>query len=44
MFAALGLDVEDAREVVRICIREWRDVNAADEAALAYLRNRTTAD
>ena len=44
MFAALGLGVEDAREVVRICIREWRDVNAADEAAVAYLRNRTTAD
>ena len=44
MFAALGLDVEDAREVVRICIREWRDVNAADEAALAYLRSRAAAD
>ena len=44
MFAALGLGVEDAREVVRICIREWRDVNAADAAALVYLRSRAAAD
>jgi hypothetical protein len=40
MFA---LDVEDAREVVRLCVRSWRDVNAADDAALAYLRGKREA-
>lgn len=40
MFAALGLDAEDAREVVRICLRKWNDVNGADMAAVAYLRGR----
>ncbi len=36
-FATLGLDVEDAREAVRIYLTIWRDVNAADAAAVAYL-------
>ena len=41
MFATLGLEVEDAREVVRLCVRSWRDVNAADDAALVYLRGKS---
>jgi hypothetical protein len=40
MFATLGLDVEDAREAVRIHLTTWRDVNAADAAAVAYLANK----
>jgi hypothetical protein len=43
MFATLGLEVEDAREVVRLCVRSWRDVNAADDAALVYLRGKSAA-
>jgi hypothetical protein len=43
MFATLGLEVEDAREVVRLCVRSWRDVNSADDAALAYLRGKSAA-
>ncbi len=40
MLATLGLDVEDAREAVRIYLTTWRDVNAADAAAVAYLANK----
>jgi len=40
MFA---LEVEDAREVVRLYVRSWRDVNAADDAALVYLRGKSAA-
>jgi hypothetical protein len=43
MFATLGLEVEDAREVVRLCVLSWRDVNAADDAALVYLRGKSAA-
>ena len=34
---ALGLEADDAREAVRILLRNWRDANAADAAATAYL-------
>jgi hypothetical protein len=37
MFAALGLDAADARAVVRVHLREWRDVNAADMYAADLL-------
>jgi hypothetical protein len=40
MFAALGLDADDARHVLRMLLLQWRDVNAADEAATRYLVGR----
>jgi hypothetical protein len=42
MFATLGLDVQDAREAVRIYLTTWHDVNAAsaDAAALAHLMHK----
>ena len=40
MFATLGLDVQDAREAIRIYLTTWHDVNAADAAALAHLTHK----
>jgi hypothetical protein len=40
MFSTLGLDVQDARETIRIYLTTWRDVNAADAAALAHLMHK----
>jgi hypothetical protein len=37
MFATLGLDADDARDVIRLYLREWRDVNAADLRATDLL-------
>ena len=39
MFAALGLDESHAREAMRICLRNWQDVNKADREATAFLVN-----
>jgi hypothetical protein len=40
MFNVLGLDADDARAVLRLSLRGWRDVNAADQSAIAYLVGR----
>jgi hypothetical protein len=39
MFAALGLDESHAREAMRICLRNWQDINKADRDATAFLVN-----
>jgi hypothetical protein len=40
IFATLGLDAKDARAALCIHLRNWRDVNAGDVAAAAYLVGR----
>jgi hypothetical protein len=40
MFNVLGLDADDARAVLRLNLRGWQDVNAADQSAIAYLVGR----
>jgi hypothetical protein len=37
MFATLGLDADDARAVIRLYLREWRDVGVADARATDLL-------
>jgi hypothetical protein len=40
MFNVLGLDADDARAVLRLSLRGWQDVSAADQSAIAYLVGR----
>jgi hypothetical protein len=40
MFNVLGLDADDARAVLRLNLRGWQDVNAADQSAIVYLVGR----